>query len=222
MANGDLLSEFSSNDVSHFKKDFAQLIKVGAEIDRYYGEGQTDLDTFIPKFEKLAEQFNKKYRGLKIRTRKTIDSYKVRILVKENSVKDFFANSASRIPGLKSVGRSNFGQIDVGNVEKFANFLDSIMDKVYISYIDQNSGTSNVAAIYGRKEKMVEILYNAADIIGEMSACFKLCAFYALKDGFDRKIEVYGTASTFGFYNLMDEIERREWYDKFNPKFLGE
>ena len=222
MANGDLLSEFSPGDVAHFKKDFVQVIKVGAEIDRYYGDAQTDLDVFIPKFEKLAEQFNKKYKGLKIKTKTGIDSYKVRIFVKEKDVKDFFANSASKIPGLKSVGRTNFNQIDVGNVEKFANFLDSIMDRLYISYIDNNNGTSTVAAELSRKEKMVEIIYNPAEIIAESSATFRICAFYALKHGFDKKIEIYGNASTFGFYNIMDEIEKREGYDKFNPKFLGE
>ena len=33
----DILSEFNSNDVSHFKKDAMQMVKVGIEIDRYYG-----------------------------------------------------------------------------------------------------------------------------------------------------------------------------------------
>ena len=222
MSNGDLLSEFSPYDIASFKKDFFQMIKVGAEIDRFYGEAKTDLDAFIPKFEKLLEQFNKKYKGLKIKTKNSIDTYKVKIFVKEKDVKDFFANAASRIPGLKSVGRTNFNQIDVGNVEKFAGFLDSIMYRLYISYVDNENGTSTVAAEFDRKEKMVEIIYNPAEIIGESSATFRICAFYALKYGFDKKIEIYGNASTFGFYNIIDEIEKREWYDKFNPKFLGE
>ena len=68
MANNDVLSEFSPADINHFKKDFMQMIKVGAEIDRYYGEAQHDLDTLIPKFEKLIEKFNKKYKGIKIVT----------------------------------------------------------------------------------------------------------------------------------------------------------
>ena len=73
MANNDILSEFSSSEVNEFKKDLTQMMKVGAEIDRYYGEAQHDLDVFIPKFEKLVEKFNKKYKGLKIKTRKLID-----------------------------------------------------------------------------------------------------------------------------------------------------
>ena len=55
MANNDILSDFSSADINHFKKDFTQMVKVGAEIDRYYGEAQHDLDILIPKFEKVVE-----------------------------------------------------------------------------------------------------------------------------------------------------------------------
>ena len=96
------------------------------------------------------------------------------------------------------------------------------MDKLFLSYIDPENGTGTVAAEYDRKEKMVEIICNAPEILNGNSACFRICAFYALKNGFDKKIEVYGNASTFGFYNILDEIEKREWFDKFNPKFLGE
>ncbi|MBS3105760.1 hypothetical protein J4234_05890 [Candidatus Woesearchaeota archaeon] len=220
MANNDILFEFSASEINHFKKDFTQMIMVGAEIDRYYGEAQHDLDTFIPKFEKLAEKFNKKYGGIKIKTKKTIDSFKVRVFVREKSIKDFFASSASRIPGLKAVGRTNFNQIEISDAENFARFLDSLLDKIHISYLDTESGTSTIAAVYDRNEKMVELVYNPAEMMNENSAGFRICAFYALKNGFDRKIEIYGTASAFGFSNILDEIEKREWYDKFNPRFL--
>ena len=220
MANNDILSEFSSSDINNFKKDFTQMIKVGAEIDRYYGEAQHDLDILIPKFEKLAEQFNKKYKGIKIKTKKTIEHFKVALFIKSKDVKEFFAETASKISGLKSVGRTNFNQLDVSDVDKFARFLESLLDKIYISYIDPEMGTSTIAAVLNRNEKMIEIIYNPVEIMNENSAGFKICAFYALKNGFDKKIDIYGDASTFGFSNLLDEIEKREWYDKFNPRFL--
>lgn len=220
MANNDILSEFNSSDINIFKKDFTQMVKVGAEIDRYYGEAQHDLDTLIPKFEKLTEQFNKKYKGIKIKNKKTIEDFKVRLFIKVKDVKEFFAESASRIQGLKSVGRANFNQVDISDSEKFSRFLDSVFDKIYISYIDPESGTSTIAAAFDRNEKMIELIYNPVEIINENSAGFKICAFYALKQGYDKKIEIYGSASTFGFANLLDEIEKREWYDRFNPRFL--
>ena len=220
MANNDILSEFNSGDINIFKKDFTQMIKVGAEIDRYYGEAHHDLDILIPKYEKLAEQFSKKYKGLKIKAKKTIEHFQVRIFIKARDIKEFFADSASRISGLKSVGRANFNQIEISDAEKFARFLDSLLDKIFISYTGSESGASAVAAALDRSEKMIEIIYSPAEIMNENSAGFKICAFYALKHGFDKKIEIYGNASAFGFSNLLDEIEKREWYDKFNPRFL--
>ena len=220
MPNNDILSEFSSADIAHFKKDFAQMIKVGAEIDRYYGEAQHDLDTLIPKFEKLTEQFNKKYKGIKIKIKKSIEHFNVKLFVNERGIKDFFANSASRISGLKAVGRTSFNQIEISDAEKLAKFLDLILDKIHISYMDPESGTSTIAAVFDRKEKMVELIYSPSELMNENSAGFKICAFYALTNGFDKKIEIYGDASTFGFANLLDEIEKREWYDRFNPGFL--
>ena len=220
MTNNDLLSEFSSVEINQFKKDFIKIIKVGAEIDRYYGEAQHDLDTLIPKFEKLSEQFNKKYKGIKIKTKKSIEHFKLRLFIKDKGVKDFFANSASRIPGLKSVGKTNFNQVEVSDTEKFARFLDSLSDRIYISYLDPESGTSTLVAVFDNNKKMIELIYSPSEIMNENSSGFKICALYALKEGYNKKIEVYGDASTFGFSNLLDEIEKREWYDKFNPRFL--
>lgn len=220
MPNNNILSEFSASDISTFKKDFTQVIKIGAEIDRYYGKAQHDIDTFITKFEKLVEKFNKKYKGLKIQTRKLIDEYKVKVLIKERDIKAFFGESASRINGLKSVGRTNFNQVDTADAEKFAKFLDSLLDKIYMSYTDTETGISTIAAVFERREKMIELTYNPAEILNENSAGFKICAFYALKHGYDKKIEIYEEAVTFGFSNLLDEIEKREWYDRFNPRFL--
>jgi len=220
MANNDILSQFSSADIREFRKDFVQMIKVGAEIDRCYGESQQNLDNIIPKFERLTEQFNKKYGGIKIKIRKAIDSFKVRLLLKAEGIKEFFAGSASRIPGLKSVGARNFNQVQVSNGEKFANFLDSLTDRIYLSYTDAESGTSAIAVIFDNKEKMVELLYEPNEVANENSAGFRLCAFYALKESYNKDIEIYGDASTFGFYNLLDETEKREWYDKLNPRFL--
>ena len=220
MANNSILSEFSHSDISHFKKDFIQMINVGSEIDRYYGEAKPDLDVLIPKYEKLADRFNKKYKGIKIKVKKTIDSFKARLFVRSRALQEFFAESAAKIPGLKAVGRTNFNQIEVNDTEKFARFLDSMLDRAYLSYTDAESGTSTFIAALDSREKMTEIISSPAEMMNENSAAFKICAYYALSNGFDRKIEIYGDASTFGFSNLLDEIEKREWYDKFNPRYL--
>ncbi len=215
MANIDILSEFEPADINEFKKDFTRVINAGFEVDRLYEESRNSLDFFIPKYEKLIGRFNKKYKGIEIGTKKSIEHFKVRLFVKERSIKDFFANSASRISGIRSVGRSNFGQIDATDSERFAIFLDSLLDKIYISYADIENGTSAIAAQFDRGKKSVEIIYSHGEIINENSAGFKVCAFYALKDGYNKKIDFYNEALTFGFGGLLDEVEKRKWTDRF-------
>lgn len=218
MAN-DILSEYNASDIAHFKKDFTKIILAGAEIDRYYGKVQQELDFLISKFEKLVEQFNRKYKGIKIRISRKIDSFEVRIFLKTKDIKEFFAESASRIPGLKAVGRTNFNQVDIADADKFAKFLDSLLTSVYISYSDPETGTGTIGARLDSKEKMIEIIYSPAEISNENSPGFRICAFYALKNGFDSKIEVHD-ASTIGFSSLLSETEKREWHDRFNPRML--
>ena len=220
MANSNILSEFGATDVDGFHKDFDYVIKVGAEIDRYYGEAQRDLDGMLPRYEKLLEHFNRKYKGISIKPKKAIEHFNIRIFLKAAGIKEFFADSASRIPGLKSLGRTNFNQIDVADAEKFARFLDTLLDKIFISYADAESGTSTIAAVYDRNKKMIELVYNPVEILSENSAGFKICAYYALKDGYNKKIDVSEKTATFGFYNMPNELERREFYDKFDPRVL--
>ena len=220
MANGNLLADINPSDIAVFRKDFMQMMKIGAELDRYWEEAQRELDNYIPKFEKLVEQFNRKYRGIRIKTKRAIESYNTRIFIKSKDAKEFFAESASRIPGLRAVGRTAFNQVEVNDAEKFARFLDSVMDKIFLTYTGTENGTSSLAAVLDRQQKMIELIYNFPELMNDTSAVFNICAFYALKEGFDRKIEIYGNASTFGFFNLLNEIEKREWYDKFNPRFL--
>src|SRR3989338_10339110 len=130
MAENGILSQFSASDVAKFNKELYKILKVGAEIDRYYGKSHHDLDSMLPKFEKLIELFNKKYKGLKLKTRKTVENCKTRLFVKERDIKQFFADSASKIPGLKSVGRNTPNHVEVSNAEEFAAFLDSLLDKI--------------------------------------------------------------------------------------------
>ena len=89
------------------------------------------------------------------------------------------------------------------------------MDKIYLSYADIEKGTSTIAAQFNSAKKSVEIIYSLSEITNENSAGFKICAFYALKDGYNKKIDVYGEALTFGFRGLLDEVEKREWHDRF-------
>jgi len=211
MANG-LLDGISASHLSKFRKDFLQMVKVSVEIDRHYGKSITGIDSQIKKFEKLAGEFSKKY-GIILKAKKSVENFTLRIFIKEPSLKDFFANSASKISGLKAIGRTGFNQADVSDMDKFSKSLDSVQDRIFVSYSDAENGTGSFAAFFDRRENMVELIYDAHHL-AENSAVFKICAYYALKDGVNGDFDIHAEACTFGFENLLNEIENREWYDK--------
>ncbi|HLG24806.1 MAG TPA: hypothetical protein VI564_07800 [Candidatus Nanoarchaeia archaeon] len=224
MANG-ILSEFSQSDINIFMRDFMQILKSGFGIDRVYAHpvlshSGSVIDDSIKQFELAVSQFNKKYTGIKLKTRKMIDSFNVEVFVKERNLKDFFANSASRIAGLKSIGSSPTSMIEVSNAESFSAFIDRMQDKLFVQYSDQQNGSSSINASFGSKEKMVQIIYEQSEITNPNSASFRVSAYYSLKNKFNRKIEVHSEASRFGYYSLLSETEKREWYDLHNPRFL--
>ena len=156
MANG-LLDGINASNLSKFRKEFLQMAKVSLEIDRHYGKSSAGLDSQIKKFERLSEEFSKKY-GITLKTKKSVERFTLRIFIKEPGLKDFFANSASKISGLKSIGRTGFNQADVSDMEKFSKLLDSLTDKVFVSYSDAENGTGKFSAFFDRRENMVELI----------------------------------------------------------------
>src|SRR3989338_2244801 len=214
----DLLSKYSDEDVAEFMEDFPEFLRVSSEIDRYYGNSEYQIEGYVSEFEVILADFNRKYKGIVLKLKKKVDSAELKVFVKENSLKDFFANSASRIKGLSSIGLKNFGEIEVSNTVKFAAMIDQIINSLFISYSDVDYGTSNVAAFLA-KNGIIEIIIDPRHS-SQNSADFRIAAFYALSTGVDRKINIHSKLSSFGFFNVLNEIEKREWLEKFSPIFM--
>src|SRR3989338_3492921 len=210
MAN-DILSEFEQKHLIQFKSDFLQLVRISYELDQCYGKGQYDASKDINKFEALVKKFNRKYADLKLKVAKAAESLHLKVYSHEKSAKDFFANSASKVSGLKAIGITGFNQAEVGNTEKFSAMIERIKDSVFITYSDVNSGTSTLAAVYDKKERAVEILYQVNELYNANSADFKACAYYALRKKVDNRVKIDVDLSVFGFWSIIKEDQRNEW-----------
>jgi len=220
MANNDILSGMIPGDIKVFSRDFSQILRVAAEIDRYYVEWHHDLDKYLPKLGKLVDFFNKKYKHIKLKVLKRIDGLDVRILLSETTLKNLFNNCASRIVGLKSIGTKNFGAVDVTETERIANEINNIKDKLFLTYYFPEVGIHSVFLSKIKNEKMVELHWDMRDSIIEISPDFKICAYYALKSSYNKKIKLFDEGATFGFTSLLSEKEKRFWFDRLNPRLL--
>ena len=219
MPNNDLLSDFSAHEVREFTNDFREIIRVASELDRYYGKSEYDADLYLKNFATVIKNFNQKYKGIRIKLIQKIDSLELKIFLKEKSLKDFFANSASRIKGLIAAGLSDFNEVAVGDADKFARLIDGINGSLYLSYVDAEFGSSNIV-VYQAADNLIEVLHDSKELSAGSSATFKIIAYYALREGIKRDVRVYEQLMSFGFLNLLNEIEKREWLEKFSPRYL--
>ncbi len=216
-----ILQSYSKNDVVHFNKDIVQVVRIAKEIDRFYGRCECDIDKYLPKYKKFIESFNKKYKGVEIKVRVCLDCIKTRLLLKSESIRKIFDDAASKVIGLKAVGVARFNIVDVTDGNGFIKEVDKGKKQLHITYYDPELGIRCVFLSCDEKEKMVELHYDDKQIVLDNSPEFKIACFYALKDGFDRKIKIHEEGATFGFDDLLSEREKAEWFhEKLNPNVL--
>ena len=215
MANNGLLAGIEKKAINEFRKDLLEILRIAAGMDKYYAESNQDFDSYLKKFNSLIGSFSKKYKGLKLRLEKKAEALELSILIDEKSVKDAFANSGSKIIGVQSVGAGGFGTAAVSDPEGFSAELERAKDKLYISYYNPQAGASNVFMQHDKQAKKVRLIYDA-DIENEPSAEFQIAAYYALSQGYNKKIKIDEEAATLGFSSWPDHNAKADYYRKFD------
>ncbi|MBW2980771.1 hypothetical protein KY360_05125 [Candidatus Woesearchaeota archaeon] len=215
----DILDILSARDLKLFKKDFREIMRVAFGMDKAYGKTMEDFNFYLPKYKKLIEAFDRKYKNLKLKLRRTEEELKLRIFVTEKDVTTVFNNAASKIAGLKSVGATGFGIADVSAADQFSKELSRAKNKLYISYYEAESGSNTIYIEFDKKQKMVEVHYDPKAIKECKSPEFKLIAFYSVKD-FNKNIDLLDASSKFGFTDMLSHDELKEWLGEFEPTWL--
>lgn len=218
MANGGLLSNIDKKSIKEFRNDFFGILRIAKEIDRSFSVNNPDADIYMKKFQSLIQTFNKKYKILNLKLTRRTDRIELKILIDEKNLKELFANSASKISGLQSIGVSNYTDAPISNAEQFTNEMEKIKEKLYIYYVMPNSGPSKLFFCYDSKSKKIELSYDE-DIESEPSAEFQIAAYYALSKGCNNKIKIEQEASTLGFSLWPDHSTKKRYFEKFDPHF---
>ena len=211
-----LLSTFEKKDISDFRKDLLQILRIAKNADKYYVQSNADLDAYFDKFSSLVEAFNKKYKGIKLKMKIKTNEVDLKMYLSEKSVSNCFANCASKVIGLQAVGSSKFGAAGISDTAAFTNEIERIKEKLYTTYYNPETGHSNVFLHYDSKEKNVEIAYSFDDVSAEQGPEFQIAAFYALREGVNKNIDIQGTGSTLGFSFIPSHAEKAEHFRKFD------
>jgi hypothetical protein len=215
--NNTLLGSVGKKAINEFRKDLLQMLRIGKEIDKYYAGSNQDAGDYIKKFDSLINLFNKKYKNLKLKAEKRADEINLKILLNEKSVRDCFEKAASKIIGVQSIGASKFGTAVVSNGGDFSNELEKTKSKLYLTYYNPQTGTTNVFLKYDKKEKKVQLVYDIKEIENEPNPEFQLAAYYALSQEYNKKINIHGEGATLGFSSWMSHADKAEYLRKFDP-----
>ncbi|MEK6875801.1 MAG: hypothetical protein AABX63_00195 [Nanoarchaeota archaeon] len=213
-----LLASIDKGAINTFRKDLLQMLNAAKGMDKYYFEAKQDFHNYLGKFESLVEDFNKKYKGIKLRIVKKTEEMELKIFLNEKNVKECFANSASKIVGLQAIGASGFGAATISDTAGFSDEVERAKSKLYITYYSPHTGTANVFLQYDGKEKKVGLVYALEEIQNEPSPEFQLAAYYALSFGHNEKINLYDEAGTLGFSYTPYPAEKAKFHRKFNPR----
>jgi len=213
--NNTLLASVDKKAINTFRKDLLQMLRIGDGIDRYYAESRSDFDVYLKKFNSLIDMFNKKYKNLKLKSERKTNEINLKILLNEKSVRDCFETAASKIIGVQSIGSSKFGTAIVSDPEAFSKVIEKTKNKLYITYYNPQTGTTNVFLQYD--EKKVELVYDLKEIENEPSPEFQLAAYYALNQPYNKKINLHDEGATLGFLAIPGHLEKAEYFRKFDP-----
>lgn len=216
MADGTLLGNINRKSISEFRKDLLEMLRIGKELDEQYGDLNQNIEAYIKKFDSLIKLFNKKYKNITLKLVKKTDKIELKIFLNEKTVKDAFANSASKVTGVQAIGASKFDTAGVADPEIFTNELEKAKDKLYISYYNPQTGTSKVYLQYDKKIKKIQLVYDIEDIENESSAEFQIAVYYACQE-YNQKIKLHEEAATLGFSLIPDHLVKRKYLDKHDP-----
>ena len=215
----DLSDELKKKDLAAFHKDFSELIRVAYGIDLDYRKPRSNLDDYLPKFKSLVSKFSKKYPAVSFKIQKTPERIMLRIFLKEKDIKEIL-KTASKIAGLKSLGLGGFDEISVSDNAAISRLFEEIEDSVYLSYNGVNNENNTLVLKFDKKQKAVEIIYDFDTVSGRYNPEFKLIAYYSLKAGYKKDIDVHTMAAVFAFYEVLTEDEKNKALKRFNPPFL--
>jgi len=210
----DIISTLDTGDLNEFKKDFTELIRVHSGINKEYSKSGKDIDKYIAEFKKVVNLFNGKYKKLVLSLKQTTEELQLRISVKEKAVKDVFANVASRLNGLNAIGATDFGRVKLEETDKFSKELDNVKDKMFLSYHEKEI-TDNIF-LESSQKGLVEIHYGE-EIANERSPEFKLCSYYAVKNGIG-ELKIYDKLCAMGFVEMPLLEKVRKFLKKFDPR----
>ena len=201
-----LLDKFSLTDRKHFKHDFFLVMKAAFELDHEFANVSEEVYRNLPIFEDCVNLFNKKYGpGIKVEVKQSYTEFRVNIFLKANTLKDLFLECCFQISGLKSIGDDHSNIEELQDKEAILDELNKIKNILYLHYAGYNEGT----VILRDRQDCTQLCYSKDNLLNELEPEYQMCAYYALKEGYDNTVDLSKYQNKFIFMSTSSD-KRRE------------
>jgi hypothetical protein len=200
-----------------FEKEFKEIVRVIAGIERHSEENDPALDKQLDLVNTIFDDFQKKYPKLSIKIESRIEGKVIRLFIHEDSVRAVFDESASKLKGLTGIGLNSFDEATIKEADQFSAAVNNIKNSVFLTYSTE-AGTETIVLQFNDKEKKVELNYEISSLANTLSPQFQLLKQYASKET-NNDISFLDRCYELGFTDIEDKA-LFDWEDEFYPKML--
>ena len=180
-----VLKGFSKSDIKEFVHDLFLAFSVLENIEKNYGDLNTQLERDIKRFKQMIKDWNTKYWDIILE----------------------FCDSNTE-PGLKVLLREKQLSNLVSVIKKMNRFKELDIDEEKIEALFEYNEQENTLTI--KKNDNINLIYLREDMLDPRSPEFRICTFFGLKNGFNKEIDLQDYAEEFSFdiENISDTPER--------------
>ncbi len=191
----EIFMGYDEEDVNIFVKELFFVFSIAQKIDNDYGEGSSQAAKDIKKFKMLMKDWELKYRDIILDFRNDGIQCRLRCHLKDSV------------------------QAAVSIIRKMNNFekVEIAPSKVNAIFSSEKTKEENTVTLEVRQNTL-ELIYSKEDMLNPKSPEFRLCTYYAMKDGYDKKIELekkYRDVFSFSF----EEAQKYDWQNRWNVRF---
>ncbi len=190
-----LLDQFLPTDVTTFHEDFKRLTHMATSMNDLYDAGSNVFMKNSPIFEKYTKAFTDKYKNIIIIPLFDSTEKFIQIFFDEKSLLKVFFDVIAKTEGLVGVGPDPLDMANVNDRQATEVALKSVKSKLYVRFAHNQSIMLRINTRY----KLTELIYDPKTIGNQNDPSYKLCAFFALNNGYDHDIDLEDIGEEFVF-----------------------
>jgi hypothetical protein len=196
-----ILKEYKPEDIEIFVQDLFFVFNILQNLDHEYGETDNhEIERDLKKFKNLVKDWNNKYRDIILDFKRTQLECKIDIFIIEKDAETL----ASVIKGMKRF-----------------NTLNLYEKKLDAAFQDIKGGENTLT--FEIENRVFRLIYLKGDMLKPQSPEFRLCTYYAMKNGFEKTINLEKYKNMFSFDISTEESRQQEhgWQSRYRGINFG-